>query len=70
MQIAVAILTFAQQVLQKALSRQLEESFISLTSAAKDGDADLVSYLIHSRGIRGRKERLKNETWRQFLNFV
>ena len=34
-----------QQVLQKALSRQLEESFITLTSAAKEGDADMVSFL-------------------------
>ena len=34
------------QVLQKSLSRQLEESFITLTSAAKDGDADMVSFAV------------------------
>ena len=45
-----------RQVLQKVLSRQEEDSFITLTSAAKDGDADMVISFIAIFLPRGRRD--------------
>ena len=57
MQLELSSKNCCKQVLKKTLSRQLQESFISLTSAAKDGDADLVNRLRKSsNAMKGKPE--------------